>query len=318
MLFRSRQMGEGKHARFSLHSGAHRALGVAFGRPSLGVGEDDVVDVAVRLEVNHWNGSVEPQVILRELYPRAAEEGSPDAEDWWRRFEAELEREPGEWPVVEPVAGAEHERRALVSGNAPAALAGELASCGESVLVLCADAGLRAGMARDGLRLADYAELERAPELAARFTHVVLADPPAFPELERIAACSSQPGGYLHRAWGEAEWRLSLSVLGVRLAERSALVALYRDLREAGEVDGEELRALLAGGDAQQRCAEGAARCFRVLAELGLLRGDPAGGAGLVGVVSSEGTDLERSPAYRAYSARYQEGRRFLEGQRQP
>ena len=31
-----RTMGEGKHARFSLHSGAHRALGVAFGRSSLG------------------------------------------------------------------------------------------------------------------------------------------------------------------------------------------------------------------------------------------------------------------------------------------
>ena len=31
-----RTMGEGKHARFSLHSGAHRALGVSFGRPSLG------------------------------------------------------------------------------------------------------------------------------------------------------------------------------------------------------------------------------------------------------------------------------------------
>ena len=29
-----RTMGEGKHARFSLHSGSHRALGVAFGRPS--------------------------------------------------------------------------------------------------------------------------------------------------------------------------------------------------------------------------------------------------------------------------------------------
>ena len=33
-----RPMGEGKHARFSLHSGAHRALGVAFGRSELGVG----------------------------------------------------------------------------------------------------------------------------------------------------------------------------------------------------------------------------------------------------------------------------------------
>ena len=65
-----RTMGEGKHARFSLHSGSHKALGVAFGRPSLGVGEDDPVDVAVRLEVNHWNGAVEPQVVLGEVYPR--------------------------------------------------------------------------------------------------------------------------------------------------------------------------------------------------------------------------------------------------------
>ena len=69
-----RPMGEGKHARFSLHSGAHRALGVAFGRSSLGVGEDDLVDAAVRLEVNRWNGSVEPRLVLRELYPREVQE----------------------------------------------------------------------------------------------------------------------------------------------------------------------------------------------------------------------------------------------------
>ena len=62
-------MGEGKHARFSLHSGSHRALGVAFGRSSLGVEDEDVLDATIRLEVNHWNGSVEPRVVLRELYP---------------------------------------------------------------------------------------------------------------------------------------------------------------------------------------------------------------------------------------------------------
>ena len=37
-----RPMGqEGKHSRFNLHSGAHRALGVAFGRSQLGVGAED-------------------------------------------------------------------------------------------------------------------------------------------------------------------------------------------------------------------------------------------------------------------------------------
>ncbi len=63
-----RTMGEeGKHSRFSLHSGSHRALGVAFGRTSFGVGDDDMLDAAVRLEVNHWNGAVEPRVVLREV-----------------------------------------------------------------------------------------------------------------------------------------------------------------------------------------------------------------------------------------------------------
>ena len=162
-----RKMGEeGKHARFSLHSGAHRALGVAFGRSSLGVGEDDLVDVAVRLEVNRWNGAVEPRVVLRELYPREAEEARLEEEEWWQRFEDELARDPAGEPVSfdggDSIAS---QREVLTSGNAPAAVVGELASSGESVLALCADAGLRAGMARDGVRLADYAELERVPEL---------------------------------------------------------------------------------------------------------------------------------------------------------
>jgi single-stranded-DNA-specific exonuclease len=100
-----RTMGEGKHARFSLHSGAHRARGVAFGRSSLGVGEEDPVDATVRLEVNHWNGAVEPRVVLRELYPvEAGDESETDADgvphhacrcedaEWWARFEAELGR----------------------------------------------------------------------------------------------------------------------------------------------------------------------------------------------------------------------------------
>ena len=57
-----------------------------------GGGEDDPVDAAVRLEVNRWNGSVEPRVVLRELYPpRGARGTRPRAqEQWWQRFEAEL------------------------------------------------------------------------------------------------------------------------------------------------------------------------------------------------------------------------------------
>ncbi len=312
-----RQMGEGKHSRFSLHSGSHRALGVAFGKPSLGVGEDDLIDAAVRLEVNRWNGAVEPRLVLRELYRRRAE-ADADASAWWRRFEAELAREPGEWPQPEPPPEAVHERAVVQSENAPAAVAAELASSGESVLAFCADAELRAPLAREGLAVAGYAELDREPGLAAGFAHVVLVDPPARPEHERIAALASAPGAHLHRAWGEAEWRFAQRVLETQMAQRATLTALFRELREAGEASGEGLRRALAGGGAGRRDPEAAARCLRVLGELGLVQGEAAAGEGVVGVVSSEGTDLDRSPAYRAYSARYQEGHRFLKGQRQP
>jgi single-stranded-DNA-specific exonuclease len=308
-----RTMGEGKHARFSLHSGAHRALGVAFGRPSLGVDEDDLVDVAVRLEVNHWNGAVEPQVILRELYRRNGEEAALEAEEWWQRFEVELERDPSQQPDFEGALAEGHERRVLTSTNAPAAVVGELASCGASVLAIVADAALRPGMAGEGVRLADYPELERSPELAADFDHVVLVDPPPSAALERLVSRSGQADGYLHRVWGEAEWRLSLSVLAVQLVQRPTLIGTFRDLRDAGEASGEELRQALLGSDRQPRSAQTAARCFRVLSELGLVRGTPDCGDGAVGVVSSEGTDLERSAAFCAYSARHEEARQYLE-----
>jgi single-stranded-DNA-specific exonuclease len=313
-----RTMGEGKHARFSLHSGAHRALGVAFGRPSLGVGEDDLVDVAVRLEVNHWNGAVEPQVILRELYRRNGGEAALEAEGWWRRFEAELKRDPEQWPEFEQGSAEGHERRVLTSTNAPAAVVGELASCGASVLALAADAALRPGMAGENVRLADYQELERSPELVADFDHVVLIDPPTSAALGRLVSRSDREGAYLHRVWGEAEWRLSLSVLEAQLAQRPTLIGTFRDLRDAGDVSGEELRQALLGSGRQPRSAETAARCFRVLSELGLVRGRPDRGDGEVGVVSSEGTDLERSAAFRAYSARHEEARQYLEAHKHP
>ena len=63
-----RGMGEGKHSRFNLHSGVNRALTVAFGRSSIAVGEDEAIDAAVRLEINQWNGAVEPRLVLREMY----------------------------------------------------------------------------------------------------------------------------------------------------------------------------------------------------------------------------------------------------------
>ncbi|HEX8690750.1 MAG TPA: DHHA1 domain-containing protein, partial [Solirubrobacterales bacterium] len=338
-----RTMGEGKHCRFSLLSGGHKALGVAFGRSGIAAAaSDEPVDVALRLDVNRWNGSVEPQVVLRELYPVEQVCRCP-GEEWWGRFEREL-RLP-----LEPSSGLDPEalgRREVLRGGhgSSAAAIAELLSSGAEVLAVCADASRRAalaGLARFGehftrpacercggavvenLRtpaVTDYLALERVPSLAREFSHVVLVDPPPSAHHERLVACpvdgweeAEGHPGYLHEAWEETEVTAALAALEEQLARRPVLIAAYRDLREAGEASGEQLLEALRGSGPHPRGPEAAARCFRVLDELGLVQGAPEGGSGTVGVVSSEGTDLERSAAFRAYGARHQEALQYLE-----
>ncbi len=357
-----RAMGEGKHARFSLHSGSHRALGVAFGRSSLGIEDEDVIDASIRLEVNHWNGSVEPRVVLRELYP--LEEADPkapvvshscgcDEAGWWRRFETEL----GKDLIVESapdrgIGGLSRtragERRRVVEGGAPATVAiAELVSSGASVLAVCADASRRAALANGatglarfnggaaligchrcsdeeiarlkvrgaaGLALTDYGALEREPELAVGFEHVVLVDPPRG-ELDIARAglpCAASGAGFLHAIWTDAERDFAAQALAEQWATREGVAATYRALRQTGDARGRRLREALAGAGAYPLCPEASARRFRVLRELGLLQGTPQGGEGVVRVVSSVRTDLQRSAAFRAYSDRLAEDQQYL------
>jgi single-stranded-DNA-specific exonuclease len=402
-----RTMGaEGKHARFSLHSGAHRALGVAFGRSSLGVEPEDSVDAAVRLEINHWNGAVEPRVVLRELYPvgTEAEESASVHKctcaepEWWSRFEAELTRElAGADGALSSYGtrGVQNSTRTVVLGGAPinAALA-ELVSSGAGVLAVCADASRRAALANGatglarfnggsgrvachncgaaavagvitkasgGLALTDYATLAAQPQnLAECFEHVVLVDPPPSALLVNLVAVPREewgagglvgqrgeagPGegpadfeltrtspsepldfartvqphpGYLHELWTAAEAEFTLAATEASAPSRQTIGGVYRRLREAGEVSGPELRAALGGPGSHPLSPEIAGRCFRVLRELDLVRGEPACGDGAVGVVSSGRSDLERSTAFRAYSDELSEARRFLERPKLP
>jgi len=69
----ARPMGEGgAHVRFSVHSGGVRARAVAFGCDGrLPVEGDMPADIAVALELNHYNGSVEPRLVLRHAQPCA-------------------------------------------------------------------------------------------------------------------------------------------------------------------------------------------------------------------------------------------------------
>ena len=77
-------------------------------------------------------------------------------------------------------------------------------------------------------------------------------------------------------------------------------------------------RAALAGPDPHPLDPETAARALRVLLELGLVAGSTSAGAGAVSVVSSEGTDLERSAAFRVYSKEHSEAQSFLQSQKSP
>lgn len=357
-----RPMGEGKHARFSLRSGSHRALGVAFGRASLGVEDEDLLDAAVRLEVNHWNGSVEPRVVLRELYPleEAEAEGSPvphacseDGAEWWARFEAELTSGvPREFAPDREIGGPARTREICTGGSATTAVA-ELVSSGAGVLAVCADAARRAalangagglarfnggaalvachrcgddeisqliGRASAGLALTDYAALERQPQLAAAFEHVVLVDPPrsAADEVRAGSSFEGDGSGYLHLLWSEAEQRFAAAALAEQWATREGVAAIFRALRAAGEARGERLRRALVGEGSHPLCPEAAARRFRVLSELGLVQGQPSRGEGAVRVVSSEGTELERSAAFRAYSAKNSEAQQYLASRKLP
>jgi single-stranded-DNA-specific exonuclease len=273
-----RPMGDGdKHARFLLESGARTALGVAFGvNGKLAEAKlTDPVDVSVKLELNEWNGAVEPRVVLGELY-RGGEAPEPDPpaypgdSEWWERLDAERRGPLREWP---PQVDAAEPGRETVDrrGDSGVAAVAALASCSEPVLAICADAlrrrelveraaaparfcggpvALASGRLADGaaerdlaavldagrgVALADWAALERTPALAAGFAHIVIVDPAPFPHLERAA---SRGSGYLHLAWGDAEAALALRVHEEEWPRRNALAALYRVLRDRHSAGG--------------------------------------------------------------------------------
>jgi single-stranded-DNA-specific exonuclease len=236
----------------------------------------------------------------------------------------------------------------LVQAGASATVAiAELVSSGAGVLAICADASRRAGLASgasglarfnggaaliachrcetgeisrlrgrasSGLALTDFGALEREPELAEAFEHVVLVDPPRneLDELRAQLPCAEGAPGFLHRLWTEAEREFAARTVSEQWPTREGVAATYRTLRQTGDARGRRLREALAGAGAHPLCPEASARRFRVLRELGLLQGSPQGGEGVVRVVSSVRTDLQRSAAFRAYSERLSEVQLYL------
>jgi single-stranded-DNA-specific exonuclease len=326
-----RSMGQdGQHARFTLSGGGTRARAVAFRTAArlLPSSEDERHDAAVRLELNEWRGTVEPRLVLRALCPteRAdcalAQPGQP----FLGAFERSLAAPDATPPAPASASRALRDRR----GEGFAGVVGDLLSSGERVLLLCADvsrrrdgleslvAGIAArvrtgeGPACEALALASWDELAATPEIAARFEHVIALDPPAWPGGEALIASAPGPerGAFAHLAWGAAEVEFALRVAQRSLDMREDLVALYKDLRAAGPVAGEQLASVLQGDRAHPRSAAHAARLVRVLAEVGLVAVEPGPSCRLL---DARRTELERSPTYMHALERYAMARAYLE-----
>ncbi len=332
-----RPMGEGRHVSFSLAAGGARSRCVAFGRgSSLPAGPGEPVDAAVRLEVNRYNGAVEPRLVLRHAQPARPAPiqivGEPPFE---AALLAELERDLDAWApgdrvpaaLLDDLRGAADglgggERRAVrdARGSGIAGLLGDLVASGAAVLAVTAHAGQRAVALRDrvgGFAVTTWGAVETEPDLARGYPHVVAVDPPSHAHLRALA--EGLPGdGWTHLAWGGAELELARRVLAWELDLRPQLAELYRALRTAAAPAGspaalgrERLFAVLGGSGPQPRSGRLAGRLLRVLDELGLVEFRRAEFS--IAVPPAAGrTELERSPAFRAYAARLREGIAYL------
>jgi single-stranded-DNA-specific exonuclease len=325
-----RPMGEGRHLAFTLAAGGARSRCVSFGQgASLPAEPGRPVDAAVRLEVNRYNGAVEPRLVLRAVGVPAA--GPIDVLGEPASFEegvlAELDRELGPPSGPAPALGASavgppspggvaelaaarvrgrHDHR----GRGIAGLIGELVATGEPVLVLAAHAGHRAQALHGrvgGFAVTSYAALGDRPALASEFPHVVALDPPAAAQLPR-----ADGAGHLHLAWGGPELAFARRVHEWNYRLRAPLAEVYRGLRAAGTLSGPALEALLRGDGPQPRSAALAGRLVRVLSELGLARVDRTAGLALTVASAPARTELERSPAFRAYHVQCEDGLRWL------
>ncbi|MDQ6779423.1 MAG: single-stranded-DNA-specific exonuclease RecJ [Actinomycetota bacterium] len=322
-----RAMGEGKHARFSVRTGGGRAGAVAFGcGGALPVPCGVPVDATFRLERNAWRGAVAPRLVLRQAQASIGHaqpieilgeppDYVPAALEEVDALVADIARATSDGPAqAQP-------RRVVLDrcGESPLAVLADALAGGGPMLAVCADVSRRIeGLSTrtGGFALCSYHALEREPALADRFAHLVALDPPVAASAH--GALRARPGaaerGYVHLSWGEAELRFAEQMHELEYRLRASLVTLYRGLRQLGRAAGEELERLLRGDGPHGRPARLAGRLIRVLAELELVSLDrdlPA-----LAIAGTSPTALERSPAFRVYSQRYEDGRRYLSSEK--
>ena len=331
-----RTMGEGRHARFTVLSGGIRARAVAFGCDGTPVGQlDQPHDATFKLERNTYNGAVEPRLVLRqaqrcapapiELLGDSGRGAIGYLAAVWAELEAGETLDAGRLVRKAPTdAVCDHRwaargvHRTVLDrrGHSPLAVLTDAVATGTSVLAVCADVPRRLpGLAQrvGGFTLASYAELAHAPQFADRFAQLVALDPPTGPEAQALLG---RGDGYAQLAWGPAELRFAEQMHELEYGLRASLVALYRSLRERQRATGEELEHLLRGDGPHGRSVQLAGRLIRVLTELELVSLDrnlPA-----LAIAGTAPTALERSPSFRVYAKRYEDGKRFLSSANPP
>jgi len=321
-----RPMGEGRHVRFTVRSGGRTARAVAFGTGGrIPCETSGPVDATFTLEVNEWNGAVEPRLVLRHAAPCAPAApievlGEPD--DWLAAALEEATTPPAPAALSAPASGSAPAPASLSGPTPPhvrdrrgAGIAGTLAALvhgGELVLAVAADAGVRARQLAPllgGFALTDHATLAPLPALLDGHDHVLVLDPPA--EAAALALLLAPASGRTtHLAWGDPELAFAADVHAREHDLRCALTALYRALRDTGGVAGDDLAAALRGDGPSPHTPALAGRCLRVLGELGLVSIDAP--ARRVAVSPARPTQLERSATFREAQRRLEDGRRWL------
>jgi single-stranded-DNA-specific exonuclease len=301
-------LGEGRHVSFTLKAGGAHSRCVAFGGgSSLPVGDGEPADVAVKLEIDRWNGSLSPRLVMREA--RACVPGTIEllgepacfADGLLGELERDLERPCPERASSRTVRD--------LRGSGIAGVLGDLVATGEPVLAVCAHAPHRAGALAPrvgGFTLTSWAALEDDPDLAAAFPHVVAIDPPPRPLLAHPSG-----EGWTHLAWGTPELDFALRIHEWDFNLREPLTAVYRALRAVRVARGEAGETLLRGDGPQPRSAALAGRLVRVLTELGLADLE-RGSLALEVADRPQRTALERSAAFMAYQRRFEDGQQYL------
>ena len=303
-----RRMSSGKHVRYTVRAGSAKANVVAFnskGPRSVKWGER--ADVFGRLELNEWNGAVEPRFVVEFAGPPRSLTVSHAVEPYEQR--GRLRRDLLTVPPVNLDSPIQRDTVDLRRAGSSVAIA-RLAGSRQPSIGLVSDVDRRSRgleQTHGGIELVSWSQLRRHPELTSEAINLIALDPPARADLLELAVRTGP--GWLHIAWGLAEIDFATKVLQSQLNIDQQLRGLYAQLRAAGEDAFQVLeRAAFSGVD--KLLVEPVLLAAQILEECGLIELDFDHPRCTVNHVKVK---LDDSPIYRQTVHELGEGELFLQ-----